>query len=62
MHLQYKSFKNTLGKGEIARYEQFLLSHSVFYPLEELSAISIKFKIVVCKLSLFGRVKNLLFG
>ena len=23
--LQYKSFENTVGKGEIARYEQFLL-------------------------------------
>ena len=25
-----KSVENTLGKGEIARYEQFLLSHNVF--------------------------------
>ena len=26
-----KPFENTVGKGEIARYEQFLFSHSVFY-------------------------------
>ena len=25
-----KQVENTVGKGEIARYEQFLLSHSVF--------------------------------
>ena len=30
--LQYKSFENTVEKGEIARNKQFLLSHSVFYP------------------------------
>ena len=36
--------------------------HSVFYPFGELSAISIEFKIVVCKLFQFGRVENLLFG
>ena len=31
--LQYKSFENTVGKGEIARKEQFLLFPvSVFYP------------------------------
>ena len=30
MCLQYKSFENTVGKGEIARNEQFLFSHSVF--------------------------------
>ena len=35
---------------------------SVFYPCVKLSAIFIKFKIVVCKLSLFGRVLNLSFG
>ena len=37
-------------------------SHSVFYPFGELSAILIKFEIVVCKLFQFGRVQNLLFG
>ena len=41
--LQYKSFQNTVGKAEVAQYGQFLLSHSVFYPLRKLSAILIKF-------------------
>ena len=30
--LQYKSFENTLGKGEIARNEQFLLFPQCFVP------------------------------
>ena len=30
MCLQYQSFENTVGKGEIARNEQFLLSPQVF--------------------------------
>ena len=42
MFLQYKSFKNTVEK-EIAHNEQFLLSHSIFYPFGELSAIYIEF-------------------
>ena len=37
-------------------------SHRVFYLFQELSAISIKFKIVVCKLFQFGMVKNLSYG
>ena len=45
MCLQYKSFKNTVEKGEIAQNEQFLLCHSVFYPFKELSAIFIKLKL-----------------
>ena len=53
MCLQYKPFENTVGKGEIARNEQFLL-FSVFYLLGELPAIFIKFEIVVCKLFQFG--------
>ena len=40
----------------------FSFSHSVFYPFGELSAISTKFKIVVCKLFRIGKFKNLLFG
>ena len=60
--LPYKSFENTVGKGEIAHNEQFLLYPSVFYPSEELSAIFIKFEIVVCKLFQFGIVLNLSFG
>ena len=34
----------------------FSFFHSVFYPFGELSAVFIKFKIVVCKLFQFGRV------
>ena len=34
----------------------FSFTHSVFYPFRELSAIFIKFKIVVCKLFQFGPV------
>ena len=30
--LQYKSFENTVGKGEIARNEQFLLFPQCFLP------------------------------
>ena len=58
----YTTLLKTLGKGEIARNEQFLLFHNVFYLFEELSAISIEFKIVVCKLFKIGRVKKLSFG
>ena len=50
------SFENNVGKGEIARNEQFLFSHIVFNPFGELSAIFIKFEIVVCKAFQFGRV------
>ena len=57
--LQYKPFENTVGKGEIAHNKQFLNCQSVFYLFRELSAIFIKFEIVVCKLSQFGRVQNL---
>ena len=31
--LQYKSFENTVGKGEIARNEQFLLFPQCFSPI-----------------------------
>ena len=31
--LQYKSFVNTVGKGEIARYKQFLLFPQCFLPV-----------------------------
>ena len=45
--LQNKSFKTMWEKETFAR--NFSFSHSVFYPYENLSAIFIKFKIVVCK-------------
>ena len=52
-------FENTVGKGEIARNEQFSsFTHSVFYPFRKLSAIFIKFKIVVCRLFEVGPVWN----
>ena len=47
--LQYKSFENTVGKGEIA-------PKSVFYLFGELSVVFIKFEIVACNLFEFGRV------
>ena len=51
-----KSFENTVGKGEIAHNEQFLLSHSVFYWFGEHFVIFMKVEIVVCKFFPFGRV------
>ena len=55
--LQYKSFENTAGKGEIARNEQFLLFPQCFlYLFGELTAIFNKLEIVVCKLFQFRRV------
>ena len=57
MWLQNKSFENTVGKGEIARNEQFLFFPQCFYYLFwELSTIFIEFEIVVCKLFQFRRV------
>ena len=50
MPLGNKPFENTVGKGEIARNEQFLLTHSVLNPFGYLSAIFVKYEIVVCKL------------
>ena len=43
--LQDKSFENTVGKGEIAHNEQFLLFPQCFYPYEELSSIFNKFEL-----------------
>ena len=51
-----KPFENTVGKGEIARNENFSFTHTVFYPFRELSAIFIKFKVVVCRLFQIGPV------
>ena len=45
-------------KEEIGHYEQFLLFPTVFLLFGELSAISIKFKIIVSKLCWFGRIEN----
>ena len=57
MCLLYKSFENTVGKGEIACNEQFLLFSQGFYPFVELPTILIKFEIVVCKLFAFESLK-----
>ena len=48
--LQFKPLENTAGKGEIARIEQFFPFPTMFSILKDNSAISTKFKIVVCKL------------
>ena len=48
LRVQYKSFENTVGN--------FFFSHSVSYPFGKLSAIFIKFKIVICKVFQFGSV------
>ena len=50
--LQYMSFENTVGKGEIAHDVQFLL-----FPQCLLSAIFNKFAIVVCKVFESGEPK-----
>ena len=53
----------TMWKKEILLVtSNFSFSHIVFYPFGELSAIFVKFKIVVCKLFHFGRVQRLSFG
>ena len=54
MCLQYKSFEIAVGKGEIARDEQFLLSPQCFLPFWRPLYLFIKLKIVVCKLFQFG--------
>ena len=54
------SYENTVGKGEIARNEQFLLFPQRFLTrLENFPQIFNMYKIVVCKLFQFGRIQNL---
>ena len=48
--------KTLWEKEKLLVTSNFSFSHSVFYPFGELSAILIKFDIVVCKLIEFGRV------
>ena len=48
--------KTLWEKEKLLLVSNFSFSHSVFYPFGELSAIFIKFEIVVCKLFQFGRV------
>ena len=46
-------FQNTVGKREIACNEQFLLFTQYFLPFGELSNVFIKFKVAICKLSVW---------
>ena len=48
--------KTLWEKEKLLVTSNFSFSHSVFYPIFELSTIFIKFKIVVCKPFEFGRV------
>ena len=51
--------ENTVGEGEIATLlvtSNFSFSHSVFYLFRELSAIFIKFEIIICEIFQFGRI------
>ena len=48
--------KTLCEKKKLLVTSNFSFSHSVFYPFGELSAIFIKFEIVICKLFQFGRV------
>ena len=62
-YLPYNFLKNTMGKGEIARYEQFLLFPQCFLSFwENFPPLSSNFKYVVCKLFQCRRVYNLSFG
>ena len=54
--------KTLQEKEKLLVTSNFSFSRSVFYPFGELSVIFIKYKIVVCKLLHFGRVKNWLLG
>ena len=55
-------FKTWWEKEKLLVMSNFFFSHSVFHLFLELSAIFIKFEVVVCKLIKFGRVQNLSFG
>ena len=50
--------KTLREKEKLLVTSNFSFSHSVFYPLGELSTIFIKFKIVVCELFQFGLDHN----
>ena len=56
------SFENTVGKGETARNEQFLLFPQCVLPIWKTFYHFINFGIVVCKLFQFGSVQDLSFG
>ena len=57
LHVCGTSLLKTLWEKEkLLVTSTFSFSHCVFYPFGELSAILIKFEIVVCKLFQFGRI------
>ena len=57
LHAYSVSLLKTLGEKEkLLVTSNFSISPSVFYPFRELSAILVKFKIVVCNLFQNGRV------
>ena len=56
------SFENVVEKKKLLKMSYLSFTLSVFYLFEELYAIFIKVKIVVCKPFQFGRVWNLSFG
>ena len=63
LHVCMPSLLKTLWEKEkLLIMSNFSFSHSVFSPFSELSAIFIRFEIVVCKLFQFGGVQNLSFG
>ena len=49
-------------KEKLLVMSNFSFTHSVFYPFGELSAIFVKFKILVCRLFQFGPAWNLSSG
>ena len=51
------SLLKTMWEKKLLATSNFSFSHIVFYPFQKLSAIFIKFEIVVCKFFQFGRVK-----
>ena len=52
------SYKKNVGRGGIARNEQFFLFPHCFYPFGELFAIFLRNEIVICQLFQFGRIKK----
>ena len=55
--LQYKSFENIVGKGEIAYIKQFLLFQQCFPPFSRTFCHFHQFKIVACKLFQCGSLQ-----
>ena len=49
-------FRKHWEKEKLLVMRDFSFSHTVFYPYGELSAIFIKFEIVICNLFQFGKV------